>query len=160
VINLWEEAVGAGFFQSRLEQRFSFPVAAVLTAVPFAGVHLPLLLIGDPVSTRSVLTGIGGLLVLAVVVRLMIGVVLRGAADSVLAVGVLHQVFDASNNQGGLVDSLLDGADQSLTTVVATVLLTAVVATVCGRRPGFFDRRPTARASAPRRRSGSSAPYG
>jgi membrane protease YdiL (CAAX protease family) len=150
VINLWEEAVWAGFFQTRLERRFSFPVAAVLTAVPFAGVHLPLLLIGDPVSTWSVVKGIGGLLVLAVVVRLMIGVVLRGAADSILAVGILHQVFDASNNRGGLVDSLLDGADQSVTTVVAAVLLTAVVAAICGRRPGFFARRTTAPASAPR----------
>lgn len=39
------------------------------------------------------------------------GVTMRGAADSVLAVGVLHQVFDASNNNGALVDSLLDGTD-------------------------------------------------
>jgi hypothetical protein len=33
------------------------------------------------------------------------------ASDSVLAVGILHQIFDASNNNGALVDSLLDGAD-------------------------------------------------
>ena len=31
VINLWEETVWAGFFQTRLESRFSFVVAAVLT---------------------------------------------------------------------------------------------------------------------------------
>jgi hypothetical protein len=40
------------------------------------------------------------LLILGVLVRLMIGVVLRAAADSVLAVGVLHAVFDASTNNG------------------------------------------------------------
>ncbi|HWI00904.1 MAG TPA: type II CAAX endopeptidase family protein [Propionibacteriaceae bacterium] len=145
VINLWEETVWAGFFQTRLEQRFPFPMAAVLTAVPFAGVHMPLLLIGDHISAWSVVKGIGGLLILAVVVRLMIGVVMRGAADSVLAAGILHQVFDASNNKGGIVDSFLDGADQGVTTLIATVLLTAVVAAICGRRPNFFARRATHR---------------
>jgi membrane protease YdiL (CAAX protease family) len=147
VINLWEETVWAGFFQTRLERRFSLPVAAVLTAVPFAGVHMPLLLIGDHISAWSVVRGIGGLLILAVVVRLMIGVVMRGAADSVLAVAILHQVFDASNNKGGLVDSLLDGADEGVTTLIATVLLTAVIAGVCARRPGFFARRETLEAT-------------
>jgi membrane protease YdiL (CAAX protease family) len=107
VINLWEETVWAGFFQTRLEARFPFVVAAALTALPFAGVHAPLLLLDDQVSPRSVLTGLAGLLVLGVAVRLMIGVFLRAAADSILAVGVLHQVFDASNNQGGVVESLL-----------------------------------------------------
>ena len=85
-------------------------MAAVLTAVPFAGIRMPLLLIGDHISTWSMVKGIGGLLILAIVVRLMIGVVLRGAADSILAAGILHQVFDATNNKGGVVDSFLDGA--------------------------------------------------
>jgi hypothetical protein len=93
--------------------RFGLPViAAVLTAVPFAGVHMPLLLIADHITTWSVFKGIGGLLILGVVVRLLIGVVMRAAADSVLAVGVLHQFFDASNKEGGVVDSFLDGADE------------------------------------------------
>jgi hypothetical protein len=38
------------------------------------------------------------------------GVMLRATCDSVLAVGTLHQIFDASNNNGALVDSILDGA--------------------------------------------------
>jgi uncharacterized protein len=100
VINLWEETVWAGFFQTRLECRFNIVIAAALSAVPFAGVHAPLLLIGDHISALSVLKGIAGLLILGVLVRLMIGVVLRAAADSVLAVGVLHAVFDASTNNG------------------------------------------------------------
>ena len=61
VINLWEETVWAGFFQTRLEARFNFVVAAVLTALPFAGVHLPLLLLDDHVSALSVVTGVGWL---------------------------------------------------------------------------------------------------
>jgi membrane protease YdiL (CAAX protease family) len=77
VINLWEETVWAGFFQTRLEARFNFVVAAVLTALPFAGVHVPLLLLDDQVSARSVLMGIAGLLILGIVIRLLMGVMLR-----------------------------------------------------------------------------------
>jgi membrane protease YdiL (CAAX protease family) len=142
VINLWEETVWAGFFQTRLEAGYNFVIAAVLTTVPFAGVHAPLLLLDDHVSLLSVLKGIAGLLILGAVVRLMIGVFLRAAADSVLAVGILHQIFDASNNRGGLVDSLLDGADAGVTTLVAVVVLALIVAAILRwRRPGGFARR-------------------
>jgi uncharacterized protein len=144
VINLWEETVWAGFFQTRLESRFNFVVAAVLTTLPFAGVHLPLLLLDDQVSVLSILKGIAGLLILGVAVRLMIGVFLRAAADSVLAVGILHQVFDASNNNGGVTDYMLDGVDAGNMTQFATVVLTVLVAGwLLWRRPGAFARRQT-----------------
>jgi len=78
VINLWEETVWAGFLQTRLERRYHFAVAAALTAVPFAGVHLPLLFIDDDLSAVGLLRNAGGLLILGVLVRLMIGVVLHG----------------------------------------------------------------------------------
>ena len=77
VINLWEETVWAGFFQTRLEARFNFVVAGVLTALPFAGVHIPLLLLDDQVSALSVLMGIAGLLILGIVIRLLMGVMMR-----------------------------------------------------------------------------------
>ena len=142
VINLWEETVWAGFFQTRLEARFNFVVAAVLTALPFAGVHVPLLLIDDHVSALSVVKGIAGLLILGIVVRLLIGVMMRAAADSVLAVGILHQIFDASNNNGALVDSLLDGADAGNMTVLAAAVLTVLIASwLLWRRPGAFAKR-------------------
>ena len=128
LVNLWEETAWAGFLQTRLEPRYHFAVAAALTAVPFAGVHLPLLFIDDDLSALSLLRNAGGLLILGVLVRLMIGVVLHGAADSLLAVGVLHAVFNSSNNQGGLVDSLLDGTDQTVVALAATVLVTAAAA--------------------------------
>jgi hypothetical protein len=44
----------------------------------------------------------------------------------VLAVGILHQIFDASNNNGGLVDSLLDSADAGNMTQLAAVVLTVL----------------------------------
>lgn len=143
VINLWEEAVWAGFLQTRLERRHNFVVAAALTAVPFAGVHMPLLLIGDHITVLSVLEGVGGLLLLAIVVRLMIGVVLHGAADSVLAVGILHQMFDASNNSGGLVDAFVDGADESVVTLIAAVLITAGATAAIRGRLWSTPQRPS-----------------
>jgi membrane protease YdiL (CAAX protease family) len=142
VINLWEETVWAGFFQTRLEARFNFVVAAVLTTLPFAGVHVPLLLLDDQLSALAVLSGLAGLLILGIVVRLMIGVTMRAASDSVLAVGILHQIFDASNNDGALVDSLLDGADAGNMTQLAAVVLTVLIATwLLWRRPGAFAKR-------------------
>jgi uncharacterized protein len=130
------------FFQTRLEARFNFVVAAVLTALPFAGVHVPLLLLDDQVSALSILKGIAGLLVLCMVIRLLMGVTLRAASDSVLAVGILHQIFDASNNNGAVVDSVLDGADAGNMTQLAAVVLTVLVAAwLLWRRPGVFAKR-------------------
>jgi uncharacterized protein len=113
-----------------------------LTALPFAGVHFPLLLLDDQLSALSVLIGIAGLLILGVVVRLLMGVTLTAASDSVLAVGILHQIFDASNNKGALVDSVLDGADAGNMTQLAVVVLTALIAAwLLWRRPGVFAKR-------------------
>jgi hypothetical protein len=62
--------------------------------------------------------------------------------DSVLAVGILHQIFDASNNNDALVDSLLDGADAGNMTQLAAVVLTVLVAAwLLWRRPGAFAKR-------------------
>jgi hypothetical protein len=93
---------------------------------------------------RHVLRGIAGLLILGIVVRLLMGVMMRAALDSVLAVGVLHQIFDASNNNGALVDSLLDGADAGNMTQLAAVILTVLIAAwLLWRRPGAFAKRHT-----------------
>jgi membrane protease YdiL (CAAX protease family) len=143
VINLWEETAWAGFFQTRLESRYNIVVAAALTALPFAGVHFPLLLLDDHVTALSILEGIAGSLILGVAVRLMLGLVMRAAADSVLVVGILHQIFDASNNKGELVDSFLDGADAGLMTQIGTIVLILLVAAILWRRPGAFAKRRT-----------------
>ncbi|MET0693423.1 MAG: type II CAAX endopeptidase family protein, partial [Propionibacteriaceae bacterium] len=125
VIHLSEELVWAGFLQRRLGQRHRLAVAAGLTAVPFAALHLPLSLLGE-VSLRSVATDAAGLLVLGVMLRLAVGVALATTGGSVLAAAVLHGSFNASNNNGSLVDDLLSGADHSLLAVLALGLLTLV----------------------------------
>jgi hypothetical protein len=83
-----------------------------------------------------------GLLILGIVVRLLMGVMMRAASDSVLAVGILHQIFDANNNNGGRVDSLLAGADAgNMTQLAAAVLTVLIAAWLLWRRPGASAER-------------------
>jgi CAAX protease family protein len=145
LVHLWEETVWAGFFQGRLEQRHGFLAAAVLTALPFTGVHVPLQFIGDT-TIGSALVQIGLLLVLAVVIRLLVGAIVHAASGSLLAAGVVHAVFNASNNEGNLVDDLLSGGQPSLFAVIAATLFAAVVLAVVrpGRtRPGAAEHSGT-----------------
>ena len=128
VINLWEETAWAGFLQTRLEQRHGLLAAAVLTAVPFALVHVPLLFAAD----EPVLAGAGVLLLIAVVHRVLFGLVLGGTAGSVLAVGLLHATFNATNNW--LLPRLLAGVDTGWLTPAAAVVLTGLLAVVLRRR--------------------------
>jgi uncharacterized protein len=122
------------FLPNPFGARFNFILAAVLTALPFAGVHIPLLLLDDHVSALSILTGVAGLVILGIVVRLLTGVMMRAVLDSVLA--------DASNNSGGLVDSLLDRADAGNVTQLAAVVLTVLLAGwLLWRRRGAFAKR-------------------
>lgn len=134
LVHLWEETVWAGFFQGRLEQRHGFLPAAALTAVPFAAVHLPLAFIGDLTAARVGLA-VGALFVLGVVLRLLVGATVRGAAGSLLAAGFVHASFNASNNEGNLVADLLGGGQPSLYAIVATVLFTAGALVAVRDRP-------------------------
>jgi membrane protease YdiL (CAAX protease family) len=136
LIHLCEETVWAGFVQERLERRHHVVVAALLTAVPFAGLHVPIILIGQP----RVLPALGGVLALAVGMRLLVGVFVRGTGGSLLTAGLVHAVYNACNNRGALVDGLLEDADQNLAAPIALVLVTAVVAAILGGRLGPAHR--------------------
>ncbi|TFV73320.1 CPBP family intramembrane metalloprotease [Blastococcus sp. CT_GayMR19] len=135
VINLWEETVWAGFVQTRLEPRYGLLPAALLTALGFAAIHLPMLFATD-LTASSVLVGIGVLLIAAVVLRLLIGMVLGATAGSVLAVAVLHATWNASQSEGQLVDTLLSGGQPVLEAVLAVTLLAVAAALVLRPRPG------------------------
>src|SRR5215216_3619495 len=88
LINLWEEAAWAGFLQTRLERRHNFFLAALLTGIPFAAIHMPLQVItGQVRSAIDFVVGFGLLMVLVIFVRSLFGMVLRGAGNSLLVGG-------------------------------------------------------------------------
>jgi membrane protease YdiL (CAAX protease family) len=124
LVNLWEETVWAGFLQTRLQQHHGFWPAALLTSVAFAGIHVPLQFVG-PITVASVAFSVGALLVLGLLVRVMVGVVLATTGGSVLAVAVLHALFNASTAEGDLVDHLLSGAAPLPFALLAVVMFTA-----------------------------------
>jgi len=133
LINLWEETAWSGVVQTRLEQRHGPVRAALLTAIPFAVAHLPLHFIGN-FSVGSVATALVTLLIVCSLVRLMIGVFLRGTRYSILAVAVLHTMFNRSNNDEGLIAGVLDGDGRKLAGLLAVVVLTVSVSLVTRRR--------------------------
>jgi membrane protease YdiL (CAAX protease family) len=133
LINLWEETAWSGLVQTRLERRHGLVKAALLTAVPFALVHLPLHFIGT-FTIASVTGALVTLLLVCAVVRLMLGVYLRGTRDSILAVAVLHSVFNRSNNDEGVIAALVEGDGRKLAGLLAVIVLTASVALATRRR--------------------------
>lgn len=141
VINLWEEAVWAGFVQRRLERDHRVGVAAVLTGVGFAGIHVPLFLVGD-LTAIGIVVDLVVLLGFAVVFRLAAALIQVGTGGSVLAVGLFHSVFNDSNNPGGLPDQVLSGVNQNHAAVLALTVLAGALACHALIR----DRRSTPRA--------------
>ena len=118
LINIWEETAWAGVVQTRLEQRHGLVKAALLTAVPFALIHMPLHFIGD-FTIGSLVGALVALLIVCALVRLMLGVFLRGTRGSILAVAVLHTMFNRSNNDEGIVAGLVDGDGRKLAGLLA-----------------------------------------
>ncbi len=134
LVNLWEEASWAGFMQTRLEQRHNRYVAAALTAIPFAGIHMPLQVINGVTAPLQLLAGFALLSVLAIVVRSYFGLVMRGTGGSLLAVGVAHTIFNRSNNTDGIAARVLEGGHRQVAALVATLVLTVVLGVVLRRR--------------------------
>jgi uncharacterized protein len=133
LINMWEETAWSGLVQSRLERRLGLVSAALVTAVPFALIHMPLHFIGD-FSLGSLTNALVSLVIVCVFVRLMLGVFLRGTRDSILAVALLHTLFNRSNNEEGLVAGLVEGDGRKLAGLLAVIVMTSVVAVVARHR--------------------------
>lgn len=122
VINLAEEVAWAGFLQTRLARRHGLFIAALLTAVPFALLHAPLLL-----ADGSFGIGLGILVLFGLVTRPLVGVTMTGAGGSVLAAAALHAVFNQVANEGGLLWGWLAGPDRYVVVLLATIVLTGVL---------------------------------
>ena len=140
LVNLWEEGAWAGFMQTRLERRHNLYTAAALTAVPFAAIHLPLQFVSGTPSAGALLLNFALLAVLAVVVRSYFGLVMRGAANSLLAVGLAHTIFNRSNNSDGIAARLLEGGHRQIAALIATLLLTVALGVLFRRRSGPAER--------------------
>ncbi|HKP30505.1 MAG TPA: CPBP family intramembrane glutamic endopeptidase [Gemmatimonadales bacterium] len=128
LVNWWEESSWAGFMQTRLEQRHNLFVSAALTAVPFAGIHMPLQLLNGTPSVVQFFSNFLLLCVLAIVVRTYLGLIKRGTGESLLAVGVAHTIFNRSNNTDGIAALLLEGNHRQGAALLATFLVTIVLA--------------------------------
>ena len=97
VINIWEEMAWTGFFQRRAAARWGAVGGAFITAVFFAGLHLPLAL-GGAHSASEVATNLLYLIGVAIGVRLLIARVDGWSGRSLLVVGLLHSSFNATEN--------------------------------------------------------------
>lgn len=119
--NLWEELAWTGFMQERLTARHGLLKGALLTAVPFGLIHLPLAFeqnglagtsLPDLALTWALLLG------LAPFFRYLIGIVHARTGRSVLAVAILHGSFNACAST-----SLATGGWEYIAAaVVATIL--------------------------------------
>lgn len=126
LVNLWEEAAWAGFVQKRLMERHGLLVGSLLTAVPFALIHVP-----GTFQNTAPGEALGALVAVALVApffRYLAGAVLLASGGSVLAVGVFH----ASLNAVGT----LSAAEGGWQVLPAMLILVVAVAggQVAGRR--------------------------
>lgn len=133
LVNLWEETAWAGVMQTRLERRHNILAAAAFTAVPFGFIHLPLAFLSE-ITIASVLISLAAYILLGLFLRPLVGVVLRGSRDSLLAAGLMYSVFNRTNNDNGIAAALLNGQLYRLGILIAVVVLIAALALLAGRR--------------------------
>ena len=139
LVNLWEETAWAGVMQTRLERRHNVFVAGLLSAVPFGFAHWPLAFLGD-FTVASAFTSLGLFILLGALVRPLLGLILRGSRDSLLAVGLMHSIFNRTNNPDGISARLLAGDGYQLGVLIALLVLTAALAVALRRRLGRTSR--------------------
>ena len=133
LINMWEETAWSGLVQTRLERRRGWVWAALLTAVPFALIHMPLHFIGA-FTVGSLVAALVLLLIVCALVRIMLGAGLRATGGSVLAAAVMHTMFNRSNNDEGIVAGLVDGDGRKLAGLLAVLVMTAVITAIVRRQ--------------------------
>ncbi|KQV69596.1 hypothetical protein ASC64_07050 [Nocardioides sp. Root122] len=141
LINVAEETTWAGFLQTRLERAHSLLVAAVLTAVPFALVHIPIRVVAREIdSPTELVPQLAVLMVLCTIIRVLLGGVMRGAGNSILVVAATHTSFNRSNNVDGIAADLLVGQARPLAALAAAIVVAALILVALRGRLGMTER--------------------
>ncbi|WP_461174840.1 CPBP family intramembrane metalloprotease [Arthrobacter sp. Z1-9] len=125
--NIWEELAWTGVVQHRIMDRRGPAIAALLTAIPFALIHLPFAFAergfsGTPWNNVAVSWAV--LFLFAPFFRLLMGIAYLGTGYSLFIVGLLHASFNASMSTKLAV---FDGDWQQ---IAAVILLLGVLAAV------------------------------
>jgi membrane protease YdiL (CAAX protease family) len=123
ILNLWEETAWGGFLQTRLMAKQGLLRAAVMTAVPFAAIHIPLSFEGDWTWSTAGL-GVATVFLAAPFYRYLLGMHLLDTGGSILAIGIQHASWNEAQK--------IDGVHGDWQVLVAVGLLTLLVA--LGRR--------------------------
>ncbi|MCE3293366.1 MAG: hypothetical protein K0Q84_2303 [Arthrobacter sp.] len=135
--NIWEELAWTGVVQHRLMDRHGPAIAALLTAIPFALIHLPFAFAdkgfaGTPWADVALSWAV--LFLFAPFFRALMGSAYLGTGYSLLIVGVLHASFNASAS------TKLDVFDGDWQQIAAVIALLGVVAAVHAARPPRASR--------------------
>lgn len=132
--NVWEELAWTGFVQERLGARHGLLEGALLTAVPFGLIHLPLAFEQDGLTgTSPTDLALSWTLLLGVApfFRYLIGLVHARTGRSVLAVAILHGSFNACAST-----SLTTGGWEYIAAVIAATIVVAIVCRLSRRGRG------------------------
>ena len=127
IINIWEEMAWTGFFQRRASSRWGVVGGGLVTALFFTAIHVPLAF-GTADDARQVVTNLLLLAGVAVGVRLLVARIDVWSGGSLLAIGVLHSSFNAT-------ETVLEPAYDWVRIVVTIALGIGVVAFGNGYHP-------------------------
>jgi len=98
-VNIAEEGAWSGFVQSRLTDRHGILGGALRTSPLFVTMHVPLQFAAGW-TWSSVMVGVIVLSIMAPFFRYLLGETLTAAGGSLLAAGILHASFNASQQLG------------------------------------------------------------
>ncbi|WP_458782085.1 CPBP family intramembrane glutamic endopeptidase [Arthrobacter sp. D3-16] len=145
--NIWEELAWTGVVQHRVMDRRGPAIAAMLTAIPFALIHLPFAFAergfsGTPWSEVAVSWAV--LFLFAPFFRLLMGIAYLGTGYSLFIVGLLHASFNAS------MATKLDVFDGEWQQIAALILLLGVLAAASALRT-FHSKAGSSRSGPGRR---------
>lgn len=128
--NIWEELAWAGVVQRRLMERKGVLAGSLLTAVPFALIHLPQAFAERGFAATpwaDVALSWGVLLGFALVARYLLGLAYISTGGSILILGLLHGSMNASQS--------MDTVDWWQFIPAVVVLTAAVAAYLAARSP-------------------------